>query len=243
MKKILVILATLALLVGCSSSSNKERLSDDQVYQIYADAISKLQQVNSYTTNGSVSSIVTSDGESIEISSNTIVKVEGINSNDPKMQLNMSSQLFGTTVEQIAYYSNGYLYVDVGGYKVKEASDFNTVGSETSNNYFSTYKSISYSIVDNQYVIHFNLSDEQIESIFSGSQSDAVIDITSIKRVNNRAIVDMDGYLIGVYLDMEATAGDSDYTYELQLKMNFEYSDYNTTVVELPDDLDTYLEQ
>ncbi len=233
-----------ALVLGLSPLPVSAQAVDDPV-EVLNQAVEKTSSLPSLEVQASVDINAASGGEIFYLPLGMQVKVEGVDTGDLKMQLYATLSPEGETVEVNSWYTDGCIYVDVMGTKVKYPLDLTSdqiitgISPEFDRDDF---QDISGEVTGDGTQITFSMdggaltqkSSSFLDELAGGLLEDMDVAL-SIQDINGRATVNAEGYLTKGSLTLPLSITVNGDTLDLDLVVNLECpSPGEDVTVEIP---------
>ncbi|MCI8453548.1 MAG: hypothetical protein HFE84_02905 [Lachnospiraceae bacterium] len=94
--------------------------NDPEALALYKAAEEKNKELNSVDADVDAKLTMSSEGESMEMGMKMALKMRDMKSDDPEYVASGSVELLGETVDFSMFYTDGYLYMDMFGMKIKQ---------------------------------------------------------------------------------------------------------------------------
>ncbi|GEM_PF-1545829 len=260
MKKTLLVLLSLALaaflLAGCNAGTEtgKEEVKKS-AYQLYTEASQTLADAESMDMDITGTMNVVMEETTLAMTMDGNIKIVKKGETDMDMSTDIAMSVMGQNVTTIAYYTNGYYYIDVSGQKMKLAMPMEEALAESNSKNLdfpetSIIESSSTTTADGTLLsftidgnVMTDLVDDQLKSLEGIVGTD---DWASLNAKFNSLVyevtLDANGVLKSyrIIIDMEMTIEDvlTTMSYDLTSTIN----SINNVTITLPTDLDTYKE-
>lgn len=256
MKKIL--LKTLAIFTAAATGFSLPAASFAQSREpidIYNDAARKMSELSSMELRASIDMNLSLNGETTFLPVTTDIKIEGIDSDDLKMDMYTSVSMGEQSVDLSTYYTDGYCYMDILGSKLKYPIDIRAMESQISsfnpqaNLNPEDFLKIEAEDAENGTLLSFTIESDSINDILDSyidSLDDTLgnlnIDVEVSEDIKGTALVTEDGYLSETSMTLPVSSSLEGQEILMDMVMHMEYVNPGQEVaVELPP-LDDYEE-
>lgn len=208
MKKIVIVLLSVAMLLAFASCAQPQTEDPQLAYETAAQKTSALKDSDIVMTMDVTG---TADGQEIQAKVDATAKCANQGEN-PEFAVNMKYQMQGITMEIPMYYKDGYVYTEMFGQKIKGKADADTLQMDGSMQTFSkeffkeikegeaTQDGVKYSFVGDPEKVG-DLADNLLGAMnksMSGTSMEA-----KITKIDGSFTVNKEGYLSSQELNME----------------------------------------
>lgn len=254
-----VIMAAVFAVTGCGTDNGQNNGENNETekdaYTLYTDASKILDDSESVEMKSDINMSLSSQGQAIGTSktSSTVKKVKKDDTNFD-MELNINTDSMGTPMDIHGYYTDGYLYAELMGQKIKQKLSLEEALSQAKTKGFDfpkeAVKSSEIKDVDGQTQLLITLDPEATKSIMAEYLQEAgaeglglTEDSIAISEASIDAKLDKDSNFINNNVKFKGSITIDTETADLDLDMKTEILSMGESVtVDLPQDLDTYIE-
>lgn len=235
-------LALATLLAGCGAKTPQD---------VYADAVKKQAELQDMHTISDIDMNVSAMGISMPVAMTLDALVKSSGQTDMQMQMDMSVEMLGMTMDLASYYAEGWMYMDVLGTKAKTELPVEDALSQQMQLDLSGLDAESLQDLtmedgeDGAKVLHFtvdgqllNDSIQQITGEMGQDMSTATLGVCDITLT-----VGKDGYFRQMDCTLPITMESDGSAADMDLTMSTQFVDPGQPVeIEAPADLDSYVE-
>lgn len=221
---------------------------DEDAMTIYQNASEKTSRLTSAEVRSTIDMNMAVNGETTFIPLTTEIKMEGLNSEDLKMEMDTSLAVEEQTIDMTAYYTDGYYYMESGGSKLKYAMDL----SEIQNQIASVnpqmdlnpedFMDISLEETEEGTLLTFTIEGDSLSQAIDsalgslGGITDSSGLHMNISDIQGTMTVSDDGYISETTMTIPLTSSVADQEIAMDMVMHMEYVNPGQDVtVELPD--------
>ena len=221
-------------------------------YKIYEKSVQKFEKLNSFDVNGTIDLYLGDGSDSGSIMIMTDARVENVNDSDIRARVDIGPNYNNEHLNY--YYQDGYLYAPVNNMKCQESAE------SFKNNFSLLFMASDFQKEDFQeinvesngegYSIDFTVRGEALKKVFFSTYGHVLgfFDIESMsgsennfkwKDVSGKILIDNNYCISNMTLFMPVDMIDGEDFIEMNSKMNFSYSNFDTGMaIEFPSDLD-----
>lgn len=252
MKKIVAVLLSVAMLFALSSCAKNDGGDKAELSKNYAAATQKTAELTSMDADMDMKMNMEVGGEKMDMNMKMDIMVASEGENDGDMAMSMTMDAQGQKVEMGMYYTDGYMYMNLLGQKMKAKVDMQTaekqMGNQTSE-YLDLnpedFLTLTMKKTGDDVVYSFKgdpkklsaLTDAMTKQIKQQLESSGMSGLTvTVKDISGTTTVNKDGYVSkqDITIDCEMTVQGQ--TAKLSMTMDMVYNNPGQAVtVEFPD--------
>lgn len=217
-------------------------------YTIYMDASKKTSSLPGMEANYSVDMNMDVAGSTIAIKMSSDMRIDGNNTDNMKLDMDMTMDLLGQNITTKTYYTDGYYYMDSMGSKFKYPMNIEELQERLVANNVQTelkeedFKKLTLTKKDNLYELTFTIDADSMNNMVASSMS-SLSDMlgddsaeTTVGNIDGTMTVNKDGYISTMTMKFPCTVSVEGQDVECDMTIAFEYIDPGKDVtVELPD--------
>lgn len=241
MKKIIACCLALLMITGCSK--NVEKISDSSA-QLLNDAIIKSKELKNYTKNETLEVKLEVDGTTNYDTTSVIESYinNNDNQNEAKSKMYVSVTGVGESAIQL-WIKDGKFYIESDGSRFVQEGTFEEYESQLGESDFTKLIEgfdFLYGTEEKSgknTILKFKLNETQIMNILA-SQGEIFEDVEYKENTNLMAFtIDENKYIVEIHLDLNIEIIEQDTIINSIVKLDYNISDINKTVVEFPENL------
>lgn len=252
MKKIVAVLLSVAMLFALSSCAKKDDGGDKaELSKNYAAATQKTSELTAMDADVNMKMNMEAAGEKMDMSMKMKVQATPKGENDGDMAMKISMDAQGQSVEMGMYYTEGYMYMDILGQKMKAKVDMDDAEEQMGNQtgeYLDLnpeeFLTLSMKKTGDDVVYTFkgdpkkltNLTDTMMQNIKQQLASSGMSDVKfDIKDISGTTTVNKDGYVTKQDITLGCEMNVQGQTAKLAIVMDMIYNNPGQAVtVEFP---------
>ncbi|MEA5026225.1 MAG: DUF6612 family protein [Erysipelotrichaceae bacterium] len=247
MKKILIVVFVLLLgLFGCTKTQTKEELLAE-----YQSITEQSAAMTSYAMNMEMNIAMTIGEDSYNSTVETNMVVQDLGTETAKLYMSANTSTEGTDVTLESYFVDGVAYMDINGtryYQEMTNDDYLSMTGTYSSAFLqeSSYiDTITKTKEGNLTVYTIVLNTDGLMEVYNDMIGELDYDTLGIDVTYDHAAISLkvnkDNYIESMTIDTAFQMSTSDdYVIDCAFTGSAGFTDYNSAVVTLPDDLDTY---
>lgn len=235
-------LALAALLTGCGAKTPQD---------VYIDAVKKQSELKDMHTISDIDMNISAMGISMPVTTTMDTLVKNSGQSDMQMQIDMSMEMMGMTVDMAGYYVDGWMYMDVLDTKAKSEMPMEDAMSQQMQLDLSGLDAESLQELtmedgeDGAKVLHFTVDGQLLTDSLSQITSELGQDISSAElgTCDLTLTVGKDGYFHQMDCTLPITMETGGTAMEMEMTMSTQFVDPGQPVeITPPADLDSYTE-